>query len=113
MKFEHEFYQVCPGENIYSFYRKQRHAKAILEVTRMLKRGYYEVRVVDIVSDEEFSIFGAPNGYQFAIGDIFTLRRHKHVDGRSWYSTYSDNWWYDPRYAGQEGRGEGYRLIEN
>ena len=44
---------------------------------------------------------GCLNTFQFKIGQIFYLRRHKHSDHPSW-STFSDNYWYGVRYKSQD-----------
>lgn len=113
MKWKHDFYQCDPEcEDRWKFYHSQRSASAIFEKVREIKGGYYEVKCVEIVSDEEFRVMGQAGGceHQYRIGDIFRLRIHRDK-GYSWVCDYSERFWYDPRFR-DHSYTERFLLIE-
>lgn len=114
MKWSHDFYQTNPDINDgFSSYRSQREARAILELVRPIKNGYYEAKVIAIESNEPFRFMTVAGGcmHQYKIGDIFTLRRHKNKKGHTWFCDSSERFWYDPRFKSKN-FGERFILIE-
>lgn len=114
MKWKHRFFQDNSETNDkYNFYHSQRVAYAILEVVKEIKSNYYEVKVVSIESNENFRVMGQAGGctYQYKIGDIFTLRRHKNKKNYNLYNDYYHDFWYDPRFKDQD-FGERFELIK-
>ena len=113
MKWIHEFYQRNPDDSNGFYYFSQREARAILESVQEIKKGYYKAKVVSIESDDEFKVMSQAGGctYQYKIGDIFTLRRHKNKNRHAWYCNSSERFWYDPKIPGKP-YGERFELIE-
>ena len=114
MKWAHKFYQINP-DYPNGYFLSQREARAILESVKEIKKGYYKAKVVSIESDDEFKLMSQGGGctYQYKIGDIFTLRRHKNKNKKrhTWFCNYSEGFWYDPRIPGKT-YGERFELIE-
>ena len=110
MKWVHEFYQRNPNDYSGFYYFSQRKARAILESIQEIKRGLYKAKVVSIESDNEFKVMGQCGGctYQYKIGEIFTLRKHKNKNPLSYFS---DRFWYDTKNPGKP-HTEKFELIE-
>lgn len=108
-----EFYQDDPSTNEHwSFYRSRRTAKVILEEVSEVKKNLFLVKVVDIVSDENFRIMGVAGGvdHQYKIGEVFKLRQHTDKPGRTWINTSWKEYWFDVDRPGRD-YCEGFKLI--
>jgi len=109
-----EFYQNDPSTyDHYSLYRSQRQAKVILEEVKEVKHNLFLVKVVDIVSDEDFRVMCVVGGtqYDYHIGETFKLRQHTDKPGRTWINTSWTENWFDVDGPGKD-YCEGFRLIK-
>ena len=122
-KWVHEFYQIDRSHPTRgSFYQMQRRAVAILEEVKILKKGLYKAKVIEIQPKEEYRIMGVAGGchYQYQVGETFHLRQHRESPKlkwyqnepvkRNWWNAYHCSNWYDVRWRDNDYT-ENFKLI--